>query len=832
MAVEASHNVLAARAPFEERKAKGEALWARLFKVHQAALGLLSRGTCDWVKGKVYLSDETQTIMISECEKKILVINDMPEQLLYMQSLLGDSGYQVLTAKDGHEGIELAEREYPDLVISDVQMPRVNGIELCKRLRAETEFQTTPILLVSSELKDTPSAVAGLKAGADDYVEAPFDPLRLITKATQLIERKQAEEALRKAYDELAIKVDERTIELSEANEILKRQIAERERAEEELRHQLDLTNTITANMGEGLYALDENGRVTFMNPAAERMLGWTEWELLGREMHEVIHFQRADGTRVKMADCPLIGVLRSGVTVHTEDDVFTRRDGSTFHVSYTSSPIITGGRITGAVLSFQDITERKRAEAALSESEDRYRDLVENSRELFCTHGLDGQILSVNRWTCETLGYSREELLRKKIKDIVKPEFRSQFAPYIEEIKSRGTAIGTMIVETASGEPRIWEYYNTLRTTGVALPVVRGMAQDVTERRLAEAALCKSEEKFRRIIETANEGVWILDAEARITYINQRLANMLGYAVEELVGQQVFDFMDEAHIPAAKQRLERRRQGIKEQHDFPFRRKDGSELWTIISGAPIFNEHGECTGSLAMFTDITERKRVEGALRASEARYRLLFENNPQPMWVYDRETLGFLAVNEAAIQHYGYSREEFLAMTIKDIRPPEDVAPLLDSVSQMVPGLNEGGTWRHRKKDGTIIYVEVNSHTLPFVGRQAELVLPNDITERKRAEDELREITKSKAESLALLDTILSLAPIGFAFHNREFVFERINEKLAAINGLPVEHHLGRTWRDVLPEMAEMIEPILQRVLETGGPVVNIELSGETPS
>src|SRR5438046_6552408 len=105
-------------------------------------------------------------------------------------------------------------------------------------------------------------------------------------------------------------------------------------------------------------------------------------------------------------------------------------------------------------------------------------------------------------------------------------------------------------------------------------------------------------------------------------------------------------------------------------------------------------------------------------------------------------------------------------------------------------------------------------------------------DITERRQAEEALRETVRSKAESLALLDTILSSAPIGFAFHNRDFVFERVNETLAAINGFPVEEHIGRRLRDVLPEMAPLLEPLLQQVLDTGEPVIDLDLSGETPA
>ncbi len=119
---------------------------------------------------------------------------------------------------------------------------------------------------------------------------------------------------------------------------------------------------------------------------------------------------------------------------------------------------------------------------------------------------------------------------------------------------------------------------------------------------------------------------------------------------------------------------------------------------------------------------------------------YRTLFEANPQPMWVYDLETLAFLAVNCAATERYGYSREEFSRLTIKDIRPREDVSLLEKNIAQVTDGLDRAGVWRHCKKDGSIIAVEITSHTLEFAGRRAELVLAHDVTERLRAEGELR--------------------------------------------------------------------------------------------
>lgn len=141
------------------------------------------------------------------------------------------------------------------------------------------------------------------------------------------------------------------------------------------------------------------------------------------------------------------------------------------------------------------------------------------------------------------------------------------------------------------------------------------------------------------------------------------------------------------------------------------------------------------------------ERTAARLALAASEARYRMLFDLHPQPMWVYDVETLRFLEVNAAALADYGYSRDEFLAMTIADIRPPEDVPALLENVRGQRSGRSRSGPWRHRRRDGSIIDVEIASDEIEYAGRPARLVAVTDVTERRRLEEQLRQAQKMEA-------------------------------------------------------------------------------------
>jgi diguanylate cyclase (GGDEF)-like protein/PAS domain S-box-containing protein len=186
------------------------------------------------------------------------------------------------------------------------------------------------------------------------------------------------------------------------------------------------------------------------------------------------------------------------------------------------------------------------------------------------------------------------------------------------------------------------------------------------------------------------------------------------------------------------------------------------------------------------------QAKESHQRLQDSMERYRLLFDSNPHPMWVYNEESLGFLAVNDAAVDRYGYSRDEFLAMTIKDIRPREDVPALLENVSRTISPLDRAGTWRHLTKDGTVFDVEITSHALLFAGTPSRLVMANDVTERKRAEEGLRGAEER-------FHSAFENAPIGMSLVDLDGRFIQVNRAFSDITGYEGAELLGKSSQSI---------------------------------
>jgi two-component system, cell cycle sensor histidine kinase and response regulator CckA len=224
---------------------------------------------------------------------------------------------------------------------------------------------------------------------------------------------------------------------------------------------------------------------------------------------------------------------------------------------------------------------------------------------------------------------------------------------------------------------------------------------------------------------------------------------------------------------------------------------------------------------------EIANQELTEAAVEAEEARdnalmheerYRLLFDRNPVPLWVYDEETLRFLAVNEAAVRHYGYSTDEFLSMTLADIRPLEDVARLRRHSMHAPSSLHDTDGWRHRLKDGRLIHVDIVTHRIEFEGRPARIVLSMDVTARVLAEESL-------SQNNGILRAVVDDSPLAIIIYTPDFVITRWNKAAAAQFGWSADEAVGESLFAIIPEERRDEFMSLQRRLEDGEVITNVE-------
>jgi PAS domain S-box-containing protein len=256
-------------------------------------------------------------------------------------------------------------------------------------------------------------------------------------------------------------------------------------------------------------------------------------------------------------------------------------------------------------------------------------------------------------------------------------------------------------------------------------------IARHVAQLTRAESILKENEIKFRLIFENSRDAVGVSKNGIHII-ANPAHAKMFGYDNEqELTGCLMVSLIAPSQRGTIAGYIRDRSEGKDAPNMYLTRglRKNGTEfdLEIIVS---TYRMNGELY-TLSILRDISVRRKIEETLRQSEEYYRMLFHDNPLPLWVYDRQTFAFLDVNDAAVEHYGYTKKEFLSMTLKDLLPtaPEEKEPI-----------REFDARQHRKKDGTIVDVEITTHDLEYKQRPARLVLANDVTSRKKGEEELR--------------------------------------------------------------------------------------------
>jgi PAS domain S-box-containing protein len=427
-------------------------------------------------------------------------------------------------------------------------------------------------------------------------------------------------------------------------------------------------------------------------------------------------------------------------------------KDGSVrwFHDRGEFVPDEQGERVVWQGIMF-DITALREAEDALRESEARHRLVFDEAGVGMAVCDLDGRIEQANAALCEFFGYPAWELEGRKYQEVLHPDDHA-----MDREKSDALEAGT--IPSFTLERRYFKKDGTMVWGLLTAALLRGadgtptrriaQVQDITERKRAESALQQSEARIRALAETAHEGIWAVDQVGVTTYVNARLCEMLGYAVEEVVGRTLFDFMPRSTAFEARTLFARRQRGIAEVHEFAFARRDGSELYALMSMSPLFAPDGEFVGALAMVTDITARRQAEEALRASEARYRQVVANAPGMVYqfVYRPDgTKGYTFVSEGARELFGVEPDAAL-------RDPEALLGLvhpdeIDEMRQRARAVAEvAGDFRWEGRvilaSGEERFIQVVAHDQRAPdGTLVSDGLVVDVTDRRRAAQRLDE-------------------------------------------------------------------------------------------
>jgi PAS domain S-box-containing protein len=387
-------------------------------------------------------------------QPSVLIVNDLADQLELMNSALSKAGYRVVTAEDGLEGFAVAKRERPDLIISDVTMPQVDGIEFCRMIRQDEELGTRPILLVSALRTDTTSVIAGLEAGADEYLEIPYDTPRLIAQASRLIERSKLEEALKDSQERYRL--------LFECT-----------------------PQPIWVYDEESLYFLA-------VNESAIRTYGYSREEFLTLTVKDIRPVEDVPALLIKTSagiDGPVI----------TSPWRHKKKDGSLIYVEITSHPLLFGGRRARLAIA-TDVTDRKlldeeqkRMHASIQQSAIEWRQTFNAMDFPVLIVDLEGRIRRLNKAAHEITAGDNEEIIGREVAAAGSGEPWQKAAELLKHIRESGGSRTAEVRDNATG--KTWEItlyliheFGSLGERAILI------AQDITNRTELEASLRRSE--------------------------------------------------------------------------------------------------------------------------------------------------------------------------------------------------------------------------------------------------------------------------------------------------------------------------------------------------
>lgn len=621
---------------------------------------------------------------------RVLIVDDDQKVAVLLTDLLEQEGYEVASVADGGSALEILNSFEPDLVISDVVIPVIDGIELCRHIKNEPRTAGTPVLLMSGLRNALEDSIEGLTAGADDYLNLPFRNEELLVKVARLAERRRVEQHYRGIVEQAA----------------------------------------------DIIYTRDMDGFITSINAAGGIFFHKPVTEIVGSHLRTLLGSEAAARDIEQTKGIANDSSLRS--TYYLSNGNGSRR----YLEGVLTIERDRQRRPSGIRGVLRDITDQKLAEAALKESEERYRRLVELSPEAIIVH-CEGNIIYVNGAAQRLWGAScPEDLLNKPILDLVHPDYRDSANRRIRDIYESGAPSllnevkhirlnGEVIDVEVAGMPFVFR----------GQPAIQAVVRDVTDRRRGREALRQTEERLRTVVSSASLILFALDKNGVFTLSEGEGLTALGWKPGEMVGQSVFEIYRDN--PEILENVARALAG--EAFSTPVYLGD---VAFEARYSPLTDESNNVIGVIGVATDITENRKAQKALQENEQRYRELFENANDIIYTHDL-TGNFTSLNRSGEKITGYTRDEAAQMNIADVLAPEYVALARQMIAQKtndkVPTVYE---LEIVTKNGRRVRLEVSTQLIYQDGRPIGVQgISRDLTERKRSEEALAQQSQREA-------------------------------------------------------------------------------------
>ncbi|MBE9188096.1 PAS domain S-box protein [Microcoleus sp. LEGE 07076] len=516
--------------------------------------------------------------------------------------------------------------------------------------------------------------------------------------------------------------------------------ITDRKRAEEILRNTQDFLNAVLQNLPVSVFIKDAvEQKFIYWNKASEKLFGYSSDEVMGNNAADLLEAEQSN--YLQSQD---LKVFAAGKCVDFPEETIQlpRRGKRILHNKKV--PLFDEAGAPKYILAIaQDITESKQTETELL----RLAIVAQKTQNGVIITDARGCIEWVNEGFTRISGYGLAEMLGNKLADVLQcPQTDPLTIAQLRSALAAGEAFNQEIYNYSKDGKGYWVALSIApiyQETG-ELEGFIAVQTDITARKQAEATVSESESYYRCIVETASEGVWMFDSDSITTFANSRMAEMLGYTVEEMLGRSLFEFIDDSAREIAESYVQRRRQGIRERHDFKFIRSDGSHLWAIVSATPMFDSEGEFCGVLRMITDISDRKQAEAELR--QTLQELEFEKFAldQSAIVSNTDEFGTITyVNNQFCELFKYEREELIGKTHRLVNSGYHQP---DFFKQLWSTIRQGNVWRgemkNQAKDGTLFWLDTT--IVPFLNPNGDphqyVAIRKDITAKKQAEEAVR--------------------------------------------------------------------------------------------